>query len=157
MIEVRIIGVKTRKVNTALEVEKAIRRAMEKTAKTTEGHFKEIMSTWNHNTPVQRNFHYSQDAIMTIWTENKPFWYLDKGTPIRHARMTFDFVPKTAVGGDYKSGQGQGGLWYYNKNWQPSKPPVGIEPRDYTNMMAKDDAPMLQLCVNIELDKIKIV
>lgn len=62
--------------------------------------------------------------------------YLNRGTSIRYATMTPDFVPKTRVR-NLRSGRGRGGVAYISRN----RPRPGIKAREWTKVIKEERAP----------------
>ena len=107
----------------------------------------EIVSTWNHPvTFTDLHIRYSGgSAFMAVGTDDKAFFYLDKGTDIRHAVMTRDFIPKTSPGGGFKSGPGQGGVAFVDQ--QINMP--GIDARNWTERLNED----LSIVLGFRIDR----
>jgi hypothetical protein len=111
----------------------------------------EIVSTWSHHvTFTDLHIRYSGgSAFLGVGTDDEAFFYLDKGTSIRHAVMTRDFVPKTSPGGGFKSGPGQGGLAFVDPNINMP----GIEARNWTERLNRDLSIVLGFRIDRAIDE----
>lgn len=86
--------------------------------------FKKTVITWN-DPPIFTARHTQKG--WSIHVSDKKWIYLDKGTKVRYATMTKNFVPKTKVGVFY-SYQGAGKVAYVRKK----KPRPGIKARGWS-------------------------
>lgn len=69
----------------------------------------------------------------------KKWEWLDKGTKVRYATMTSNFVPKTQPG-SLASGVGRGGVAFVNKK----RPRPGIEPRRWSILITRNWRPRMK-------------
>lgn len=85
------------------------------------------VSTWDEQPLFEIESEENEDKIFySIFTDDRIFYFIDKGTRIRFATMTRDFSPKS-VPNSLVARPGSGGLAYVN----PRRPRRGIEPRNF--------------------------
>lgn len=95
--------------------------------------FESVIATWRHKPRFLSYISYSGgDVRLHIFTLDKPFQYLDRGTRIRYATMAPGFEPKTSPG-FIGSRPGKQGLWFVSKN----KPHKGIHARQFSLMIRR--------------------
>lgn len=118
-------------------VKQKLEAAMKETTKIGREYFDQITSTWEHSVPIEERGpdYVGGDLISEILTEDRPFYWLDKGTRERHALMSEDFRAKTAVR-RYASGAGAGNPDPVAVGWNIQLD--GIQAREWTAMMADD-------------------
>lgn len=86
-----------------------------------------IVATWNHEVVFDVQYEEIGGAmIYTISTDDEVFFYLDRGTSVRYATMTPDFLPKSKVR-KLSSWPGQGGKKYVDRK----RPRPGIQAREW--------------------------
>ena len=115
--------------------------------------FREIVGSWRHGVDFDRDGpnETGGDLVITITTDDEPFFYLNEGTLVRRSIMGKGFSPKTSVR-SYRSGAGC-----------PPYDPVfvgkninnpGIDARERTPMMADDLQKSIERNVNIKISKV---
>lgn len=98
--------------------------------------FHKTTSTWNHQPKFNFKTEETSDGIViTIWTDDDIYRWVDQGTTRRFMHMTKDFVPKT-VPGVIGSGRGFGGPAYIGA------PLPGIIARRFTDAIFAEKAPI---------------
>lgn len=135
-------------------VKSHLEKAVKDTAEEANELFDDITGTWRHDVPIiEKGPTYTgDDLVMDIYTEDKIFAWLDKGTDLNMAVMGEGFVPKTSKR-TYRSGVGSPGFedpLFINK----SAINDGIEPREWTDMMATDMQESLKKNLVVQFNKL---
>jgi hypothetical protein len=134
MIEARAII--PRKIDTAVFMEE-FTEAVKKTIDSADVTFKKTYSTWQNKPDFIKSIDASSTKIVgLITTEDNKYRYVTRGTAVRYATMTTDFVAKTqprVLG----SGAGRGGLLYVDKR----RPRPGIKAREFEEMVQDQEEP----------------
>lgn len=105
-----------------------ILNALRRTEKKMLKDYEKTTATWTNKPTFDSKVTYAGGvAKVKVWTDDVIYGYIDRGTPVRYAKMTDDFVPKT-VPGWIGSQQGAGGVWWISKK----HPLPGIEARGFT-------------------------
>lgn len=100
---------------------------VKKVGKMMERDLKSATRTWNHKVDFYVKSRISAKSItVSIYSDDVVFGFVEKGTGVRHAVMTRNFVPKTAPGW-LGSRKGSGGVAYISPNI--TRP--GIEARNF--------------------------
>jgi hypothetical protein len=109
--------------------------ALMATAKEGEKDLHDIVSTWNHPVYITKPKVRYAGGNASVWirVNDRIFNFLDKGTKIRWALMSRDWVSKTRPG-VYKSGTGHGYVRMRGKSMPFPRP--GIKARNWTKRMA---------------------
>lgn len=111
--------------------------ALNRTNNTILSDFKKTTRTWNHK-PVFKQRKARHFLVASTYTNDRIYYFITRGTPIRRAVMTSDFRAKTSpriIG----SGRGRGGVAFISK--KISRP--GIKAREFDDEIAKRRQPVL--------------
>lgn len=84
-----------------------------------------------------------------VFTVEKPYLFLTRGTRVRYATMTPGFIPKTGVR-VLGSGPGAGGVMYISKK----HPRPGIKAREWEEMVTEEMNKKMPKIVNDEIAKV---
>lgn len=109
---------------------KAIDEVFKDTAKRIKADFEKIVSTWKQSPEF---YIVKQDSKYQIVTPDPVFHYVSRGTRVRYAVMTKDFIPKTQPGVAV-GGMGAGKVQFISRK----TPRPGIKARHYERMVADD-------------------
>lgn len=86
--------------------------------------FEKVTNTWNEKPAFVVRL---RNMSVDVSTNDKKFYYLDRGTSVRYAVMSEDFSPKTRVG-VLGSSRGRGGMIFVSRR----HPKPGIEARGWS-------------------------
>lgn len=108
-----------------------LEKVMDKEADIIERMFKRTTKTWRHNVEFYRQIDLAaNDSLeVVVWTEDPIYYYLDRGTYVRHAVMDKRFKPKTKPNVIGSSVGAYPDPVFVSKN--VNRP--GIEPRHFTD------------------------
>jgi hypothetical protein len=107
--------------------------------------------TWNHQVDFDTKLtERNGDFVLEVWTNDMIYYFVDKGTSVRYATMTYDplYIPKTSYR-KISSRRGEGGLLYIN----PNDPKPGIEAREFTLEIARRREPYFERKMAKAIDK----
>ena len=95
--------------------EKELRAQMEKEIDSFMGSFELTQSTWNHKAKFRRYLRVtSHEIYLSITTQDKIWGWVSRGTKVRHALMSKDWVSKTRER-VLTPGSGRGHMVYVSK------------------------------------------
>ena len=110
------------------KVKEANRRASDKLGKRALQLFRGITRTWTHQPEFTSITNEAGDNIEVLTgTDDKIFGWLDRGTPVRYAIMSPDFVAKTKPG-SLRSEAGRGRVIFVSRK----HPRPGIQARNFS-------------------------
>lgn len=96
-----------------------------------DGEFRKTYATWEHDPGFEKDFDVSEKEISGSTTTQDPIYgYLSRGTAVRYATMSPDFIAKTRVR-TIGSFPGHGGVLYIDRN----RPRPGIEARQFEEVI----------------------
>lgn len=125
---------------------RAISTAMDAAAEGMRIDFQVTTQTWKGHPP----FYIQADGFKrVVWTDSRIYLFVSRGTRIRYATMTGDFIAKTKVG-RIASGPGRGGVAFISR----AHPRPGIKARRFEEVIAKkwikNFPDLIQRAVNTE-------
>lgn len=110
--------------------QQAVEQALDKAALVVEADFQKSTATWEHK-PV---FNVTREpGKRTIFTTDPQYNWINRGTRIRYATMTPDFIAKTKPG-VLASGTGRGGVLFVSRK----HPRPGIEARSFDMLIVEE-------------------
>lgn len=125
-----------KKIDTAVFLEE-FTGAVKKTIDSADVEFKKTYSSWRGKPDFVKSVDASPTKITgSDTTDDDKYRYVTRGTSVRYATMTPDFVAKTqprVLG----SGAGRGGLLYVDKR----RPRPGIKAREFEEMVESQEEP----------------
>jgi len=123
---------------------KVLRQPIEEIIDEAEKEYGKTFKTFDHKPKFEKEIKVSDSAVEGSYltsgegSRENPYPFVARGTKVRYATMSKDFVSKTQPG-VIGSGQGKGGVLFVNKN----RPRPGIEDRRWEQDIAKKLGPRL--------------
>jgi hypothetical protein len=113
--------------------------------------FRDLVSNWT-NKPVfeMQTSANSSGSEVLVGTDDKIFEYLDKGTSVRYAIMSPDFIAKTKPG-SLQSGPGRGGMVFISRK----HPRPGIKARHFSDKVEQTLRREIPETLQRELKRVK--
>ncbi len=118
----------------------------------------EPTSTWKHKATFRIDGPrvVGNDLVLMVYTEDPPYYFLNEGTKIRYAVMSYPFIPKTKPG-SFMASPGQGKVVFRGRRlgaYGLNMP--GIVAREWTPMAAYEYESILQAAIDKVLAKYKV-
>jgi len=135
-------------------IEDDIKAVMKGVGKAAAKRLAEPTATWNHKVTfkVSEPKVVGNNLVMTVTTEDEPYLFLNDGTEMRRAVMSFPYIPKTKPG-SFHAYMGRGRVMVRGR-FAPIMP--GITAREWTPMAALEYEAILQAAMDQVCGKYKI-